>query len=488
MSWETVIGLEVHVQLLTRSKMFCGCSTQFGSQPNTQVCPVCLGLPGALPVPNGHAIELATRAALALGCKVQETSIFARKNYFYPDLPKGYQISQFDQPLATKGGIEIESPERGRITIGVTRLHVEEDAGKSLHDRLPGKTAIDLNRAGTPLAEIVSEPDMRSPAEARAYLTRLKQLLLYCQVSDCNMEEGSLRVDANISIRRPGETRLGTKTEVKNMNSFANVERALAVERDRQIKLVESGGRVEQVTMLFNAGSGEVRPMRSKEESHDYRYFPDPDLPPLVLTRLWIEQQHAALPEMPDAKRDRFMTVLGLPAYDAGVLSAERPIADYYEAVVAEGADPKMAANWVMTEVLRGYNEAGEFSVRAEWLAGLLAEVRAGTVSNQAAKQVFAARAGYGSLSVTVEMRGTGKASELSPRQLAEKLGLVQVGDADALGGWVDEVIAANPKEVGRYKAGETKLLGFFQGQVMKKSAGKADPKKVGALLVERLK
>jgi len=348
MSWETVIGLEVHVQLLTRSKMFCGCSTRFGSTPNTQVCPVCLGLPGALPVPNGYAIELATRAALALGCAVHETSVFARKNYFYPDLPKGYQISQFDQPLATQGGIDIESPERGRITIGVTRLHVEEDAGKSLHDRLPGKTAVDLNRAGTPLAEIVSEPDIRSPAEARAYLTRLKQLLLYCQVSDCNMEEGSLRVDANISIRQPGETRLGTKTEVKNMNSFANVERALQVERDRQIRLVEGGGRVEQVTMLFNAGSGEVRPMRSKEESHDYRYFPDPDLPPLVLTRLWIEQQHAALPELPDARRDRFMTVLGLPPYDAGVLSAERPIADYYEAVVGEGAEPKMAANWVM--------------------------------------------------------------------------------------------------------------------------------------------
>ena len=485
MAWETVIGLEVHVQLLTRSKMFCGCSTQFGSQPNTQVCPVCLGLPGALPVPNAHAIELATRAALALGCKVQETSVFARKNYFYPDLPKGYQISQFDQPLATSGGIEIESPERGRITIGVTRLHVEEDAGKSLHDRFPGKTAVDLNRAGTPLAEIVSEPDIRSPAEARAYLTRLKQLLLYCQVSDCNMEEGSLRVDANISIRRAGDTRLGTKTEVKNMNSFANVERALAVERDRQVRLVESGGRVEQVTMLFNAASGEVRPMRSKEESHDYRYFPDPDLPPLVLTRLWIEQQHSLLPEMPDAKRDRFMTVLGLPPYDAGVLSAERPMADYYEAVVAEGADPKTAANWVMTEVLRGYNETGEFSVSAKWLAGLLTAVKDGTVSNQAAKQVFAARAGYGSLSVTVEMLGTG---EVSPKALAEKLGLVQVGDADALRGWVDEVIAANPKEVGRYKAGETKLLGFLQGQVMKKSAGKADPKKVGALLAERLK
>jgi aspartyl-tRNA(Asn)/glutamyl-tRNA(Gln) amidotransferase subunit B len=485
MAWETVIGLEVHVQLLTRSKMFCGCSTQFGSQPNTQVCPVCLGLPGALPVPNAHAIELATRAALALGCKVQETSVFARKNYFYPDLPKGYQISQFDQPLATSGGIEIESPERGRIAIGVTRLHVEEDAGKSLHDRFPGKTAVDLNRAGTPLAEIVSEPDIRSPAEARAYLTRLKQLLLYCQVSDCNMEEGSLRVDANVSIRRAGDTRLGTKTEVKNMNSFANVERALAVERDRQIRLVEGGGRVEQVTMLFNAASGEVRPMRSKEESHDYRYFPDPDLPPLVLTRLWIEQQHSALPEMPDAKRDRFMTILGLPPYDAGVLSAERPLADYYEAVVAEGADPKAAANWVMTEVLRGYNETGEFSVTAKWLAGLLAAVKDGTVSNQAAKQVFAARAGYGSLSVTVEMLGT---REVSPKALAEKLGLVQVGDADALVGWIDEVIAANPKEVGRYKAGETKLLGFLQGQVMKKSAGKADPKKVGVLLAERLK
>ena len=488
MTWETVIGLEVHVQLLTLSKMFCGCSTQFGKTPNTQVCPVCLGLPGALPVPNGHAIELATRAALALGCKVHETSIFARKNYFYPDLPKGYQISQFDQPLATRGGIEIESPERGKITIGVTRLHVEEDAGKSLHDRIPGKTGVDLNRAGTPLAEIVSEPDMRSAGEARAYLTRLKQLLLYCQVSDCNMEEGSLRVDANISIRRPGETRLGTKTEVKNMNSFANVERALNVERDRQVKVVEAGGRVEQVTMLFNAaGSGEVRPMRSKEESHDYRYFPDPDLPPLVLTRLWIEQQHAALPELPDAKRDRFMTVLGLPPYDAGVLSAERAIADYYEAVVGAGAEPKTAANWVMSEVLRGYNETGEFSVHAEWLAGLLAAVRDGTVSNQAAKQVFAARAGYGSLSVTLEMRSSGEHA-LSPRDLAAKLGLVQVGDADALGGWVDQVIAANPKEVERYRAGETKLLGFLQGQVMKKSAGKADPKKVGALLAEKLK
>jgi aspartyl-tRNA(Asn)/glutamyl-tRNA(Gln) amidotransferase subunit B len=472
MTWETVIGLEVHVQLLTKSKMFCGCSTVFGGRPNTQVCPNCLGLPGALPVPNKHAIELATRAALALGCTVHETSIFARKNYFYPDLPKGYQISQFDQPLATGGAVHIDSPERGRIALGVTRLHVEEDAGKSIHDRLPGKTAVDLNRAGTPLAEIVSEPDMRSPAEARAYLTVLKQILLYCDISDGNMEEGSLRVDANISVRKAGEATFGTKTEVKNMNSFANVERAIAVERDRQIALIESGGRVTQMTLLFNAATGDVKPMRSKEESHDYRYFPDPDLPPLVLSRAWIEAQRAALPELPEAKRERFLSQLGLPAYDAGVLSAERPVADYYEAVLAGGAEPKAAANWVMTEALRSYNESGAFAVSADRLSALIGLVKDGTVSNQAAKRVFG------------ELAGNSDA----PKAVAERLGLVQVGDADALGGWVDEVIAANPKEAERFKAGETKLLGFLQGQVMKKSGGKADPKKVGAMIQEKLK
>ncbi|HMV32250.1 MAG TPA: Asp-tRNA(Asn)/Glu-tRNA(Gln) amidotransferase subunit GatB [Gemmatimonadales bacterium] len=472
MTWETVIGLEVHVQLLTRTKMFCGCINRFGAEPNTLVCPVCLGLPGALPVPNEHAIRLATRAALALGCTVHPTSVFARKNYFYPDLPKGYQISQFDQPLATGGALVIESPERGRLQLGITRLHVEEDAGKSLHDRLPGRTAVDLNRAGTPLAEIVSEPDMRSPAEARAYLTTLKQILLYCEISDCNMEEGSLRVDANISIRKPGDTRLGTKTEVKNMNSFANVERALQVERDRQIALVESGGRVEQVTMLFNAGTGEVRPMRSKEESHDYRYFPDPDLPPLVLTHLWIERQHAALPELPEAKRDRFMTIHGLPPYDAGVLAAERPVADYFEAVVARGVDPKTASNWVINDAIRAYNEGGKFTVTPERLAELVALVKDGTVSNQAAKRIFG------------ELGGRAEPA----RALAERLGLVQVGDADALGQWVDEVLAANPKEVERYRGGDTKLLGFFTGQVMKKSGGKADPKKVAPVLQEKLR
>jgi aspartyl-tRNA(Asn)/glutamyl-tRNA(Gln) amidotransferase subunit B len=471
MTWETVIGLEVHAQLLTRSKMFCGCVNRFGGEPNTHVCPICLGLPGALPMPNRRAVELATQAALALGCTVHAQSIFARKNYFYPDLPKGYQISQFDQPLATRGGVVIDSPERGRIAIGITRLHLEEDAGKSLHDRIPGRTAVDLNRAGTPLVEIVSEPDLRSPGEARAYLTTLKQILLYCEVSDCNMEEGSLRVDANISIRRPGETRLGTKTEVKNMNSFANVERALVVERDRQIAVLQGGGRVEQVTMLFNATSGEVRPMRSKEESHDYRYFPEPDLPPLVLSEEFVVDQRAALPELPEPKRERFATALGLPAYDAGVLAAERPIADFFEAVVAAGAEPKAAANWVMTEAMRGWNEQGRFTVGPARLADLIGLVKEGTVSHQAAKRVF------------TELEATDQA----PKALAERLGLVQVGDPGQLGRWVDEVLAGSPGEVERFRAGEAKLMGFFVGLVMKKSQGKADPKKVQPLLAERL-
>jgi len=472
MTWETVIGLEVHVQLLTKSKMFCGCANKFGAPPNTLVCPVCLGLPGALPVPNEQAIRLATQAARALGCTVHTRSIFARKNYFYPDLPKGYQISQFDQPLATGGTIWCESPERGRIGIGVTRLHLEEDAGKSLHDRIPGKTAIDLNRAGTPLVEIVSEPDLRSPAEARAYLTILKQILVYAEVSDCNMEEGSLRVDANISIRRPGDPKLGTKAEVKNMNSFANVERALIVERDRQVALLESGGRVEQVTMLFNAASGTVKPMRSKEESHDYRYFPDPDLPPLVLTQKWIEEQHAALPELPEPKRERFMTRYAITAYDAGVLASERPVADYFEAVVGAGAEAKSAANWVMGEAMSGYNDTGRFSVGAERLSKLIGLVKEGVVSLQAAKRVYP------------ELVDGNE----DPRAVAERLGLIQVGDADALGAWVEDVLAANPSEVERFRGGEVKLMGFFVGQVMKKSGGKADPKAVQPVLVEKLK
>ena len=471
MTWETVIGLEVHVQLGTRSKMFCGCAATFGEEPNTNVCPVCLGLPGALPVPNGEAIRLGVRGALALECAVHSTSIFSRKNYFYPDLPKGYQISQFDRPLATGGMLRIESPERGSTVVGITRLHLEEDAGKSLHDRFPGLTAVDLNRAGVPLAEIVSEPDMRSPGEARAYLTALKQILVYAGVSDCSMEKGHLRVDGNISVRRQGAAKFGTKTEVKNVNSFANIERALTAERDRQVAELEAGGTIRQMTLTFNAATGEVRALRSKEESHDYRYFPDPDLPPLVVHPAVIERERAALPELPAAKIARLVGSFELPLYDAQVLAADVEVAGYYEAVVAAGAEPKAAANWVMTEALSGWNATGRFSVPAAALAELAGMVKDGTVSLQAAKKVF------------VEVAGSGG----SPRATAERLGLVQVRDTSALEGWVTEVLAANTGEVARYRAGETKLLGFLVGQVMKKSQGKADPKGVQPVLLKAL-
>ena len=473
MAWETVIGLELHVQLRTRTKMFCADRTTFGDPPNTNVCPVCLGLPGALPVPNAEAIRLGTRAALALGCTVHQTSVFARKNYFYPDLPKGYQISQFDRPLATGGSVHFDSTERGRMRVGITRLHLEEDAGKLLHDRFPGKTAVDLNRAGIPLAEIVSEPDLRSPAEARAYLATLRQILVYAGVSDCSMEQGSLRVDANISIRRPGDSRLGTKTEVKNMNSFANVERALEAERARQITLLESGQRVEQVTLLFNAGTGQVKPIRSKEESHDYRYFPDPDLPPLVLLPAWIDEQRAALPELPEAKRARLETEYALPAYDAGVITSESELARFFESVVRAGVDPKTAANWIMGEVMTTYNERGAFPVSPERLARLIALVRDGGLSHQAAKRVYA--------ELTL-------APSEDPAAVAERLGLTQVSDESALTSWVDEVLAAHPGEVSRFRSGESKLMAFFVGQVMKRSKGKADPKGVQPLLQQRLR
>ena len=471
MSWETVVGLEVHIQLATRSKMFCGCAAAFGETPNTNVCPVCLGLPGALPTPNAEGVRLGVRAALALGCTVHATSIFSRKNYFYPDLPKGYQISQFDRPLATAGHLEIVSPDRGALTIGITRLHLEEDAGKSLHDRFPGLTAVDLNRAGVPLAEIVSEPDLRSPAEARAYLTGIKQVLLYAGISDCSMEKGSLRVDANVSVRRAGETRLGTKTEIKNLNSFSNVERALEAERDRQIGVLEAGGTVVQVTMLYDAITGRARPMRSKEESHDYRYFPEPDIPPLVLAPEWIEKERMALPELPDAKRVRLAQQYGLSAYDAEVLASMVELADFFEAVAGAGAEPKAAANWVMSVVMIGYNATSRFEVAAPRLAALIGLVADGTVSLQAAKKVYP------------ELR-TGQES---PVVAAERMGLIQVRDDAALESWVEAVIAACPDEVSRYRGGEEKLLGFLVGQVMKRSKGKADPKGVQPVLLRRL-
>jgi aspartyl-tRNA(Asn)/glutamyl-tRNA(Gln) amidotransferase subunit B len=469
MAWETVVGLEVHVQLLTRSKMFCGCSAAYGDPPNTNVCPVCLGLPGALPVPNERAVRLAVRAAFALGCTVQPRSIFARKNYFYPDLPKGYQISQFEEPLATGGRLEVVSPERGPFTVGIKRLHLEEDSGKSFHDRVPGMTAVDFNRSGVPLIEIVSEPDLRSPAEARAYLTALKQVLRWIEVSDCNMEEGSLRVDANLSVRRAGE-QLGTRTEVKNVNSFSNVERALAFERDRQIALLESGGQVEQRTMTFDAASGEVRPMRSKEESHDYRYFPEPDLPPLVLPPSWLE---AELPELPAARRARFIRAYELPEIDAGVLTAARAVADYFEMVVSAGVGAKEAANWVMNDLLALSGDGEALPVAAAKLAEVIRLVQGGQASRQAGRRVLAELV---------------KEPDRSAAEVAAALGLIQVQDGSQIEAWLAETLAAHPAEVERCRRGETKLMGFLVGQVMKRSKGKADPKAVGAALEAALR
>jgi len=471
-AWETIIGLETHVQLRTRSKMFCGCSTAFGAPPNTQVCPVCLGLPGALPAANGAAIGLAVRGALALGCTVHPKSVFARKNYFYPDLPKGYQISQFDQPLATSGTLSFLSSERGVVTATIVRLHIEEDAGKSIHDRFAKETAVDLNRSGVPLIEIVGGPDLRSPAEARAYLQTLKQLLEYIGISDCDMEKGSLRIDANVSVRRAGETALNTRTEVKNINSFAFVEKALTVERDRQIALIESGGSVTQQTMLYDSKENSVRPQRSKEESHDYRYFPEPDLPPLVLTAEFVAEQQSELPELPAAKRDRFVASYGLSREHATVVTATRAVAEYYETVAKTSAEHQAAANWIMTEALadaKDHNDQLRVSPAA--LSQIIGLVKGGTLSHQAAKRVFAEVA----------------AKSGDPRSVAESLGLIQVADTNVVAGWVTDVLGAHASEVGRYKNGETKLMAFFVGQVMRASKGKADPKLAQRVLEEKL-
>lgn len=469
-AWEMVVGLEVHVQLKTRTKAFCACSTNFGDAPNSNTCPVCLALPGALPVLNAHAVELATRAALALGCSVHERSVFARKNYFYPDLPKGYQISQADHPLATGGHVTL----RDGTVLGITRIHMEEDAGKSVHDRFPGMTAIDLNRSGMPLIEIVGEPEIRGSAQAAAYLKALREILVYCGVSDCSMEEGSLRVDANISARPRGETTLRPRTEIKNLNSFSNVERALELEFARHVATYEAGGTIAQLTMLFDALRQEVRAARSKEESHDYRYFPEPDLPPLVLRMAWMEQQRAAIPELPAARRARFVDTLGLSAADAEVLTAERAVADYFEAVATAAGDGKGAANWVMGEVLAALNDSGgnivAFPVAPARLVALIALVKGGTVSSTAAKTVFKAML----------------TDPADPKAIAERDGLVQVGDDSALRGWIDEVWAEHPDEAARFAAGENKLQGVLVGFVMKKSKGRADPKKVNQLLAAR--
>ena len=477
-AYEMVVGLEVHVQLKTATKAFCNCSTEYGAAPNTNTCPVCLALPGALPVLNAHAVELATRAALALGCTVHERSVFARKNYFYPDLPKGYQISQFDQPLATGGHLQIgEQGDGSPLLIGITRVHMEEDAGKSIHDRFAALTAVDLNRSGVPLIEIVSEPDMRSPEEAGAYLRLLKEILAYTGVSDVNMEEGSLRVDANVSARRRGEEKLGTKTEVKNMNSFSGVERALAAEYRRQVGMLLRGERVHQQTMLWDGARGEVRPARAKEGSHDYRYFPEPDLAPLILAPAWVDGVRAALPELPAARRERIRKEYDLGPDELRFVTAGPRTAEYFETLARAHGDPKTAANWMMTSVQGALKASGEdiseFArrVRPLDLAKLLDMVRAGTVSTTAARSIFTA------------MAATGE----TPEKLAEAHGLVQVNDDAELDRWITEAMAEHPAEADRYRKGDRKLQGVFVGHVMKKSKGRADPKKLNQLLATRI-
>ena len=475
-AFEMVVGLEVHVQLLTRTKAFCRCATDFGAPPNTNVCPVCLGLPGALPVLNERVVDLALRAAIALECEIHPVSIFARKNYFYPDLPKGYQISQYDRPLATAGRLtsdaEADTPSS---RVRITRVHIEEDAGKSVHDRFPGVTAIDLNRAGVPLIEIVSEPDIRSAAAAGAYLRALKQMLEYLEVSDVNMEEGSLRVDANVSARPRGTTMLGTKTELKNLNSFSAIERALDAEFSRQCALLTAGERVIQQTMLWDAASSTVRPARTKEESHDYRYFPDPDLPPLVIDRARVAHVREDLPELPAARRARYRDAFGLGSYDAEVLTADRSLGNYFEEVERAHRDPKTAANWVMGEVRAALNarrlEIERFPVRPADLGELLDLVANDTLSGTAAKRVFAI------------MTETGERAS----QIAAREGLSQIRDDAALRDWIEEVIAEHESEATRCARGERKLLGVLVGFVMKKSKGRADPRRVNQLLAERL-
>jgi aspartyl-tRNA(Asn)/glutamyl-tRNA(Gln) amidotransferase subunit B len=475
MEWETVIGLEVHVQLLTKSKLFSAAAAQYGAEPNIQACAVDLALPGVLPVMNHEAARMATKLGLAIGAKVSERSVFARKNYFYPDLPKGYQISQYELPVVQKGTLRIEVDGQEKI-VGVTRAHLEEDAGKSLHEDFHGLTGIDLNRAGTPLLEIVSEPDMRSAKEAVAYLKKLHSLVTYLEICDGNMQEGSFRCDANVSVRPKGQKEFGTRAEIKNVNSFRFVEKAIEFEVERQIELLEGGGKVIQETRLYDSVKNETRSMRGKEEAHDYRYFPDPDLLPLVIEAGFIEETRKTLPELPDAKAERFQQQYRLSAYDAGVLTATRAMADYYELVVRDsGADPKIAANWVAVELsglLNSENkDIGASPVTATLMAGLLKRLADNTISGKIAKDVLAAMwAGEGDADAVIA-----------------KKGLKQITDSGAIEKVVDEVIANNPKQHEQYRAGKEALFGFFVGAVMKATQGKANPAQVNELLKKKL-
>jgi aspartyl-tRNA(Asn)/glutamyl-tRNA(Gln) amidotransferase subunit B len=477
MPFEAVIGLEIHAQLLTASKIFCGCSTAFGAAPNTHICPVCIGLPGALPVLNRAAVDHAIRAALALGCTVHERSIFARKNYFYPDLPKGYQISQYEQPIATRGLVEFSSGGETRL-VAITRVHMEEDAGKSLHEGFVDsdrKTYVDYNRSGVPLIEIVSEPDLRSASDAAEFFSRLRAILVWLGVNDGNMEEGSLRCDANVSVRPCGTAALGTKAEVKNLNSFRFLQKALEHEIDRQTEVLHNGGRVVQETRLWDAAAGRTVSMRSKEEAHDYRYFPEPDLPPVLVDAERIARIRAAMPELPDARRRRLVEAFGLPEYDAGQLTQSRSLTDYFEAAVIAGAPSKAASNWIMGELARILKDHGidiaSSPLTPERLAGLIALVERGTISGSMAKGVFE------------KMYATNRTADA----IVAAEGLAQIDDEAQIVSLIANVLAAHPDAVAQYRGGKTTTFGFLVGKVMKAAAGKANPTRVNELLKRAL-
>ncbi len=474
MEYETVIGLEVHAQLLTESKIFCGCSTKFGAVPNSHTCQICLGMPGVLPVLNKKVVEYTMKMALATHCRINREDVFARKNYFYPDLPKGYQISQYDRPLAEEGYVDVEVDD-DKKRIGITRIHMEEDAGKLVHDEFTPSSYVDFNRTGVPLMEIVSEPDIRSPEEAAAYLRRLHETVVYLEICDGNMEEGSFRCDANVSIRPRGQKEFGTRTELKNMNSFRNVQRALEYEVKRQQYVLESGGTVVQETRLWDDSQGVTHSMRSKEEAHDYRYFPDPDLVPVVIEEDWIDSLRKTLPELPLEKRERFVQQYGIPPYDAGVLTSLKALADYYEKTVSLCGKPKIASNWIMGDFLRFLNEErrdiGDAPVRPEALADMINLIEDGTISGKIAKEVFEG------------MYRTGK----TPRAIVEEGGLVQITDEDALGKAIQDAMSANPEQLEQFRKGKEKLFGFFVGQVMKATKGKANPALVNDMLKKML-
>jgi aspartyl-tRNA(Asn)/glutamyl-tRNA(Gln) amidotransferase subunit B len=474
MKYEAVIGLEVHAQMITDTKIFCGCSTKFGSGPNTQTCQICIGMPGVLPVLNKKALEFAIRTGLATNCTISPYSRFARKNYFYPDLPKGYQISQYEHPICELGYIEVVVD--GNVKkIGITRIHMEEDAGKNIHEGGGNCSFVDLNRTGVPLMEIVSEPDMRSPREAVEYMKKLRTVLRYLGVCDGNMEEGSLRCDANVSIRPEGQKELGTRAEIKNINSFRFVERAIEYEIKRQSRVIEDGGKVLQETRLWDSNKGITESMRSKEEAHDYRYFPEPDLVPIIVEQTVIEEIRSALPELPDAKMKRFVSDFGLPEYDADFLASEKAYAEWFEQTINEGCKPKLASNWMMGELMRLLNEVGktieETNIKPAAFAELLKLIDSGTISGKIAKIVFE------------EMFNTGK----GPKEIVAEKGLLQISDESEIEKAVDEIVAKHQNEAERFKAGEEKLLGFFVGQVMKATKGKANPQMLNDLIKKKL-